>query len=46
VKVTKSDSHLRREVTAPGKVLGYRSTWKKAYVKLKKGEKTPDFAEI
>jgi large subunit ribosomal protein L23 len=25
---------------------GYRSDWKKAYVKLKAGEKVPDFAEI
>jgi large subunit ribosomal protein L23 len=29
-----------------GRFSGYRSEWKKAYVKLKKGEKVPDFAEI
>ena len=25
---------------------GYRSEWKKAYVKLKEGQKVPEFAEI
>ncbi|HWB98130.1 MAG TPA: 50S ribosomal protein L23 [Bryobacteraceae bacterium] len=29
-----------------GRFVGYRSDWKKAYVKLKAGEKVPDFAEI
>jgi large subunit ribosomal protein L23 len=29
-----------------GRFAGYRSDWKKAYVKLKPGEKVPDFAEI
>jgi large subunit ribosomal protein L23 len=29
-----------------GKFSGYRSDWKKAYVKLKEGEKVPEFAEI
>jgi large subunit ribosomal protein L23 len=29
-----------------GRFMGYRSDWKKAYVRLKKGEKVPDFAEI
>ncbi|MCL5744076.1 MAG: 50S ribosomal protein L23 [Acidobacteria bacterium] len=29
-----------------GRFAGYRSDWKKAYVKLKAGEKMPDFAEI
>jgi large subunit ribosomal protein L23 len=29
-----------------GRFVGYRPDWKKAYVKLKKGEKVPDFAEI
>ena len=29
-----------------GRFSGYRSDWKKAYVKLKAGEKVPDFAEI
>lgn len=29
-----------------GRFVGYRPDWKKAYVKLKAGEKVPDFAEI
>jgi large subunit ribosomal protein L23 len=29
-----------------GKFTGYRSDWKKAYVKLKAGEKMPEYAEI
>lgn len=29
-----------------GKFAGYRPNWKKAYVKLKDGEKIPEFAEI
>jgi large subunit ribosomal protein L23 len=29
-----------------GKFSGYRSDWKKAYVKLKAGQKVPEFAEI
>jgi large subunit ribosomal protein L23 len=29
-----------------GRFMGYRPDWKKAYVKLKAGEKVPDFAEI
>ena len=29
-----------------GKFSGFRSDWKKAYVKLKAGEKVPEFAEI
>ena len=28
-----------------GKFTGYRPDWKKAYVKLKAGEKMPDYAE-
>ncbi len=28
-----------------GKFTGYRSDWKKAYVKLKTGEKMPEYAE-
>ena len=28
-----------------GKITGYRSNWKKAYVKLKAGEKIPEYAE-
>ncbi len=29
-----------------GRFAGYRSDWKKAYVKLKAGEKVPEYAEI
>ena len=29
-----------------GRFTGYRSDWKKAYVKLRAGEKAPDWAEI
>jgi large subunit ribosomal protein L23 len=29
-----------------GKFTGFRPDWKKAYVKLKEGEKAPDWAEI
>ena len=29
-----------------GRFTGYRSDWKKAYVRLKKGEKVPEYAEI
>ena len=36
------EGKLRRR----GRFSGYRSDWKKAYVKLKAGEKVPDFAEI
>ena len=42
VRTAKFDGKLRRR----GKFAGYRSDWKKAYVRLKKGEKVPDFAEI
>ena len=28
-----------------GRMVGYRSDWKKAYVKLKAGEKIPEYAE-
>ena len=36
------DGKLRRR----GRFSGYRSDWKKAYVKLKDGEKIPDFAGV
>ena len=42
VRTATFDGKLRRR----GRFAGYRSDWKKAYVKLKKGEKVPDFAEI
>ena len=29
-----------------GQFAGYRPEWKKAYVKLKEGQKVPEFAEI
>ena len=29
-----------------GRFTGYRPDWKKAYVKLKEGQKAPDWAEI
>ena len=29
-----------------GRFAGHRSDWKKAYVKLKPGQKTPEYAEI
>jgi len=42
VRTATFDGKLRRR----GRFSGYRSDWKKAYVKLKAGEKVPDFAEI
>jgi large subunit ribosomal protein L23 len=42
VRTATFDGKLRRR----GRFTGYRSNWKKAYVRLKKGEKVPDFAEI
>jgi large subunit ribosomal protein L23 len=33
------------KVKRQGKFVGRRSDWKKAYVKLRKGEKLPDFLE-
>jgi large subunit ribosomal protein L23 len=29
-----------------GRFSGYRSDWKKAYVKLRKGQKVPEYTEI
>jgi len=42
VRTATFEGKMRRR----GKFMGYRSDWKKAYVKLKEGQKTPDFAEI
>ncbi len=42
VRTATFEGKLRRR----GRFAGYRSDWKKAYVRLKKGEKVPDFAEI
>jgi large subunit ribosomal protein L23 len=42
VRTATFDGKLRRR----GRFAGYRSNWKKAYVRLKAGEKVPDFAEV
>jgi large subunit ribosomal protein L23 len=42
VRTATFDGKLRRR----GKFAGYRPEWKKAYVRLKEGEKVPEFAEI
>jgi large subunit ribosomal protein L23 len=42
VRTASFEGKLRRR----GRFAGYRPDWKKAYVKLKAGQKVPDFAEI
>ena len=42
VRTANFEGKMRRR----GRFTGYRPDWKKAYVKLKAGEKVPDFAEI
>ena len=42
VRTANFEGKMRRR----GRFAGYRSDWKKAYVKLKAGEKVPEFAEI
>jgi large subunit ribosomal protein L23 len=42
VRTANFDGKLRRR----GRFSGYRPDWKKAYVRLKEGQKTPEFAEI
>ena len=42
VRTANVEGKLRRR----GKFSGYRSDWKKAYVRLKEGQKVPEFAEI
>ena len=42
VRTANVDGKLRRH----GRFSGYKPDWKKAYVKLKAGEKVPEFAEI
>ena len=42
VRTATFEGKLRRR----GRFAGYRSDWKKAYVRLKAGEKVPDFAEV
>lgn len=39
-------ANLEGKMRRRGRFVGYRRDWKKAYVKLKDGEKVPDFAEI
>ena len=42
VRTVNQVGKLRRR----GRFAGYRSDWKKAYVRLKAGEKMPEYAEI
>ncbi len=42
VRTVNQVGKLRRQ----GRFAGYRPGWKKAYVKLKAGEKVPEYAEI
>ncbi len=42
VRTATFDGKLRRR----GRFAGYRPDWKKAYVRLKEGEKVPDFAGV
>jgi large subunit ribosomal protein L23 len=42
VRTSTTAGKLRRR----GRFSGYRSDWKKAYVRLKAGEKMPEYAEI
>jgi len=39
-------ANLEGKMRRRGRFVGYRRDWKKAYVRLKAGEKVPDFAEI
>ena len=42
VRTSTTAGKMRRR----GRFAGYRADWKKAYVKLKAGEKMPEYAEI
>ena len=42
VRTASFEGKLRRR----GKFAGYRPDWKKAYVRLKEGQKVPEYAEI
>jgi len=42
VRTSTTAGKLRRR----GKFSGYRPDWKKAYIKLKPGQKVPEYAEI
>ena len=39
-------ANLEGKMRRRGRFVGYKPDWKKAYVKLKDGEKVPDFAQI
>ena len=39
-------SNIEGKMRRRGRFVGYKPDWKKAYVKLKDGEKVPDFAQI
>jgi large subunit ribosomal protein L23 len=39
-------SNFEGKLRRRGKFSGYRSDWKKAYVKLKEGQKVPEFTDI
>ena len=39
-------SNFEGKIRRRGKFAGYRSDWKKAYVKLRPGQKVPEFSEI
>lgn len=48
-KVKVADVHTANNVgklRRRGRFSGYRSDWKKAYVRLKDGEKMPEYAEV
>ena len=42
VRTAVNEGKLRRR----GRFSGYRSDWKKAYVRVKAGQKLPEFAEV
>jgi large subunit ribosomal protein L23 len=42
VRTVSNTGKIRRR----GRFSGFRSDWKKAYVKLRKGQKVPEYAEI
>jgi large subunit ribosomal protein L23 len=42
VRTSVTSGKLRRR----GRFSGYRADWKKAYIKLKPGQKVPEYAEI
>ena len=42
VRTATFDGKLRRR----GRFAGYRSDWKKAYVKIAEGQKVPEFTEM